>query len=253
MYAWRRIIIILWVWGTYKLRDSPTMKHPTSLLISFLATQTYAFVFPVFSRRTALLSLPATSRPDASALVEEALKITSALGIDSKEARLAWEAVEEVDSSDTSPASKGSYETECDVNFGSAPAKECMEYAIFLDELYNLRDALSDKVEHRQKAGLLDALKVVKLQDRKGVPAKSSVELTAALKAAKAATSEHGIQSAEARLAWETYEEIASSGLDNAIGVALDDECQYEYGSESCKAIEELDRVLPILQSLKFD
>lgn len=229
------------------------MKHPTSLLISFLATQTYAFVFPVFSRRTALLSLPATSRPDASALVEEALKITSALGIDSKEARLAWEAVEEVDSSDTSPASKGSYETECDVNFGSAPAKECMEYAIFLDELYNLRDALSDKVEHRQKAGLLDALKVVKLQDRKGVPAKSSVELTAALKAAKAATSEHGIQSAEARLAWETYEEIASNGLDNAIGVALDDECQYEYGSESCKAIEELDRVLPILQSLKFD
>ena len=128
-----------------------------------------------------------------------------------------------------------------------------MDYAIFLDELYNLRDALSDKVAaNRQKAGLVDALKAIKLQDQTGVPAKSSAELTAALEAAKAETSQHGIQSAEARLAWEAYEEIASSGLDNAIGVALYDECQYEKGSETCKAIEELNRVLPILQSLNL-
>lgn len=231
------------------------MKHRTALLIGLVVAQIYGFVLPVvFSPRTfLLLRLQATSRPDASALIEEALKVTSALGIDSKEARLAWEAVEEVDSSDTSPASRGSYETECDVNFGSAPDKECMDYAIFLDELYNLRDALSDKVAaNRQKAGLVDALKAIKLQDQTGVPAKSSAELTAALEAAKAETSQHGIQSAEARLAWEAYEEIASSGLDNAIGVALDDECQYEQGSETCKAIEELNRVLPILQSLNL-
>jgi hypothetical protein len=39
-------------------------------------------------------------RPDASAAVEEALKVTAAFGIESKEARVAWDIVEEMDSSD---------------------------------------------------------------------------------------------------------------------------------------------------------
>jgi CP12 domain len=39
-------------------------------------------------------------RPDAANLVEEALKISAAYGLDSKEAAVAWDAVEEVDSSD---------------------------------------------------------------------------------------------------------------------------------------------------------
>lgn len=39
-------------------------------------------------------------RPDASSAVEEALKITASFGIDSKEARVAWDIVEEMDSSD---------------------------------------------------------------------------------------------------------------------------------------------------------
>lgn len=39
-------------------------------------------------------------RPDTANLVEEALKISAAYGLDSKEAAVAWDAVEEVDSSD---------------------------------------------------------------------------------------------------------------------------------------------------------
>ncbi len=39
-------------------------------------------------------------RPDASAAVEEALKVTAAFGIESKEAQVAWDIVEEMDSSD---------------------------------------------------------------------------------------------------------------------------------------------------------
>ena len=39
-------------------------------------------------------------RPDASAAVEEALKVTAAYGIESKEARVAWDIVEEMDASD---------------------------------------------------------------------------------------------------------------------------------------------------------
>ena len=39
-------------------------------------------------------------RPDASSAVEEALKITAAFGIGSKEAKVAWDTVEELDASD---------------------------------------------------------------------------------------------------------------------------------------------------------
>jgi CP12 domain len=39
-------------------------------------------------------------RPDTANLVEEALKISATYGLDSKEAAVAWDAVEEVDSSD---------------------------------------------------------------------------------------------------------------------------------------------------------
>jgi CP12 domain len=39
-------------------------------------------------------------RPDTANLVEDALKISAAYGLDSKEAAVAWDAVEEIDSSD---------------------------------------------------------------------------------------------------------------------------------------------------------
>ena len=43
---------------------------------------------------------PAVVGPDASAAVEEALKITAAFGINSPEAKVAWDVVEEMDASD---------------------------------------------------------------------------------------------------------------------------------------------------------
>jgi hypothetical protein len=39
----------------------------------------------------------AVVRPDASAAVEEALKVTAAFGIESNEAKVAWDIVEELD------------------------------------------------------------------------------------------------------------------------------------------------------------
>lgn len=39
-------------------------------------------------------------RPDTSTAVEEAMKITAAFGIDSSEAKVAWDSVEEMDASD---------------------------------------------------------------------------------------------------------------------------------------------------------
>ena len=45
-------------------------------------------------------SAPRVIRPDASALVEQALKTTAAFGITSPEAKVAWDIVEELDASD---------------------------------------------------------------------------------------------------------------------------------------------------------
>jgi len=42
----------------------------------------------------------AAVRPDAASAVEEALKITAAFGIESNEAKVAWDIVEEMDASD---------------------------------------------------------------------------------------------------------------------------------------------------------
>ena len=82
------------------------MMKPLSLLIGIYAANRVLVSGFVAPQRPAhglanSFALAATSRQDASALVEEALKISSSYGIDSSEARLAWEAVEDVDSSDT--------------------------------------------------------------------------------------------------------------------------------------------------------
>jgi hypothetical protein len=73
----------------------------SAALLALFMTAADAFVVrqpAAFTRSSAALS--AAARPDASSLVEEALKITAAYGIESKEAQVAWEAVEEVDASD---------------------------------------------------------------------------------------------------------------------------------------------------------
>ena len=126
---------------------------------------------------------------------------------------------------------------------------KCEDYGRFLDELFTIRDSIGEK-ETNKKASLAETLKMIKLGKPESASVVSSNELTAALEAAKAATSEHGITSVEARLAWETYEEIASSGLGNAVGINLMEECSVEAGLDACKAMEELERVMPILLAL---
>jgi hypothetical protein len=126
---------------------------------------------------------------------------------------------------------------------------KCEEYGRFLEELFTIRDSLGER-EPNKKASLAETLKMVKLGQPKSKPVTSSAELSSALEAAKAATTEFGIASVEARLAWETYEEIASSGLGNAVGINLAEECSVEAGQDACKAMEELERVMPILLAL---
>jgi len=148
-----------------------------------------------------------------------------------------------------SEALKGSIVEECDPD-DLTPA--CLDYGRFLDELRTIQDAMAEQAQDRKKRNLVDVLKNVKLIAAEGTKVTSSPQLTEALEKAKAATAQHGITSSEARLAWETYEEIASSDRrENAMGVSLLEECSVESGQEACEAIAELDRVMGVLMALQ--
>jgi len=89
----------------------------------------------------------------------------------------------------------------------------------------------------KTKNSLIDALKNIKLSKPTSGAAANSPELTKALLEAKETTEKYGITSAEARLAWETYEEIASSGTENAYGINLAEECGIESGQDACQGM----------------
>ena len=133
------------------------------------------------------------------------------------------------------------------------PTPECLDYGRFLDELFILRDSMGETPD-KKKRSLADVLKNIKLtqpSDGKAGEYTNKPELDKALAEARAATEKFGITSPEAKLAWESYEEIASSGTENAYGtINLMEECSLESGLEACKAMEELERVLPVLLAI---
>lgn len=187
-------------------------------------------------------------RVDSSDLVAEAMKITEKYGATSAEARLAWEAVEEVDASDNSIASMGSLSDECEVDV-EVVSQDCLEYGEALDELQDLLSSTdpvspfspSSSVAAASADRLVDP---VKLSAPDGVPAPQSKELQIALEEARAITAEKGLSSPEAAVAWGTVEEIAASGNSNALGAVLtykNEECfAEEAAKEACAALEEL-------------
>lgn len=124
-----------------------------------------------------------------------------------------------------------------------------MDYSRFLDELYTLRALIGEKGPNKKKS-LAETLKLIRMEQPKSAKAASSDKLATALEEAKVATEQHGVTSPEARLAWETYEDIAASGLDNAVGINLLEECDIEAGQDACKAMEEMNRVLPVLLAI---
>lgn len=76
------------------------MKFSLALAsIALAASTTDAFTASLRSSKVSLTRAMAV-RTDSSELVKEALEISKTFGATSAEARLAWEAVEEVDASD---------------------------------------------------------------------------------------------------------------------------------------------------------
>jgi hypothetical protein len=147
---------------------------------------------------------------------------------------------------DYSPATQGSLADECDIDEDKVSAA-CLEYGSKIEELNKL---LADQVPHLNNVKTLaDDLQKIKLIVTKNQPAPDSPQVRAALEHAKAMSAEHGTTSPEAKVAWDSLEEIASSGLSNAMGAGLDQECLVESAMEACLALEELNRVLNLEKS----
>jgi CP12 domain len=89
----------------------------------------------------------------------------------------------------------------------------------------------------------IQAIKISAAQSS-STPAPDTPQLRAAMEEAKALSARLGPDSPEARVAWTEVEDIASSGLDNALGARLDDECLVESAMSACVALEELSRVV---------
>ena len=96
---------------------------------------------------------------------------------------------------------------------------------------------------------LVTELQNIKVSAPKVEPAPIDTEaMQEALLAAKKATEDFGITSSQAKLAWETVEEIAASNNSEAYKASLDDECLIET-MQACEAIEELSRAVNLLSS----
>jgi len=169
------------------------------------------------------------ARADSSDLVAEALAASKKYGASSPEARLAWEAVEEVDSSDNSAASQG----------------KVADYQSKLQEL-------AAKLKEQQPAmavlsEMADEIKAIKLSAPTSKAGAPSAQLQEAMDAARELTEKLGVHSPEAQVAWDVVEEIAASGNANAMGGKLsDEECLVDMAIEACEALEELNRALDL-------
>jgi len=144
-----------------------------------------------------------------------------------------------------SAAFQGSLDTECltDEEFSSA----CKDYSTKLGDLEKLLAENGPKMEMMKS--LAQEMSAIKLVVAESKPASDSPQVRAALANAKEVSAKFGAASPEAAVAWEELEEIASSGLSNAMGSRLDQECLVESAMEACQALEELDRVINLQKS----
>lgn len=186
----------------------------------------------------------AAGRPDATQAIQEALRITKEKGARSAEARIAWEAVEEMDSSDASPAFLTMPALVVDGDAAAALSSGQVQGWDYAQQVSALAYLLHDTTERMgQIQTLVASLRDLELDD----PALAKWDdalgaagpLKTALQEAKAAAEVHGPTSPEAGVAWDRVEECAAEG---------DAECsvdtQYRYSAASLKAHHLYDAVI---------
>eukprot|EP00525_Craspedostauros_australis_P009367 CAMPEP_0198133090 /NCGR_PEP_ID=MMETSP1442-20131203/59385_1 /TAXON_ID= /ORGANISM="Craspedostauros australis, Strain CCMP3328" /LENGTH=319 /DNA_ID=CAMNT_0043794195 /DNA_START=520 /DNA_END=1480 /DNA_ORIENTATION=- len=198
------------------------------------------------ARASTMLSAQAVN--DAASMIENAMALSKKHGAASVEARLAWEAIEEIQASDNTEATKGSADVDCQVDGDSSEL--CKEYDEKMEALQSIMKQIKPELDNVQ--ALATELRNVKIGAPESKPKPQSPELMAAIESAQAVSQEKGESSVEARLAWETVEEVASAPrTENAMGGMLTDECLVETAADACAALEELNRALEVTDSNK--
>jgi len=215
-----------------------------AITTTLIGTST-AFTIPSRSSYSSSSSSASSSSSSLSAAsqqnIDDAMAATEKYGIKSSEARLAWEVVEECDASTNDAAAYTPGDNEAPKNtMTEEEMKDKMEQLMINCSIPKL---LADQ---QLREDVMAELKSIKLMPSKQQPKPKIAGLLASKIKARAISKQYGNASTESKLAWEEVEEIASSGLSNAIGQSLTagEECDLEQAAEACMALEELDRFL---------
>jgi hypothetical protein len=178
------------------------------------------------------------ARPDSSDAIQEALRISEEYGVTSVEARVAWEAVEEMDASDLSPAFVSSAANSA---FASdADARE-FDYAYQVYALDHLLQSTNEKLEQIKQ--LVSSIQYLELGDptlaKWGTEGDAAnQDLKEAIRESKAAADLYGPNSPQAIEAWRRVEECAAD----------EDECsvdtRYRYSAAAIRAHHLYDAVI---------
>eukprot|EP00565_Helicotheca_tamesis_P006330 CAMPEP_0185728572 /NCGR_PEP_ID=MMETSP1171-20130828/3900_1 /TAXON_ID=374046 /ORGANISM="Helicotheca tamensis, Strain CCMP826" /LENGTH=242 /DNA_ID=CAMNT_0028397295 /DNA_START=97 /DNA_END=825 /DNA_ORIENTATION=+ len=175
--------------------------------------------------RAATTRIYGTSRPDTADAVAEALRISKEFGATSPEARVAWDAVEEMDSNDSSAAFSSTITTSAKGDYFN----QIQSLAFLMKETKEKLSQMKTLANHLMELELTDP-SLTQL----GPEAEN---IRNALAEAKAAVGVHGPHSPEAESAW--------SALDDCVNL---DECEvdshYRYSAAALKAHHSYDAVV---------
>lgn len=197
----------------------------------------------VSSQKLSFVALQA--RVDSSDAVTKALEASKKFGAASKEARLAWEEVEEIASSDNSAAYSGG------VNFQGYNDPNSEEFKEFDEKMSALGSLLEEnKAKLYAIKSLAQEVQSIKISPPTTTASSNEEQnilpmIKELVAQAKVATDKFGADSNEAKLAWENVEEVSASNNSVATMPTLDEQCLTE-ALEACEALEELERVIAL-------
>lgn len=167
--------------------------------------------------------------------IKEAQDVSAKFGADSPEARVAWEAVEEMDAADNSAMWKPALADD------DATVKLKMEeLRILTAKAQEITTQIEQNIVNLKETVSLNKESVSVGQINEGAYAIAKAE-------AEAATAKFGKDSPEARSAWDTVNEIESADDEKIFTGGLDEECLVS-SMEKCveynKAMEELQAII---------
>jgi hypothetical protein len=142
--------------------------------------------------------------------------------------------------------SLGNAADECEVDVTSAA---CIEYSSKVEELRSILETAKPLTNKIRNIAL--EVRAIKMKPVELPAGADSPAVRSALKAATEASSKFGVDSIEAKLAWESLEEISSaSEIAGALGGTLTDECLTEM-IEACEALEEIQRAIDVVDAIE--